>query len=137
MKCTDFSTVIRQLHEQEVRELHAAVAAHGGRYVFFDCDADDADDVWFERQDRYENCDVPCIEGVVNWQGYSTTCYVTEVGLDQYGRLNIVGFTSDQCPSDSTEICEVMTGQLEEVIKLIPETDSVHNVSESLASEQC
>lgn len=128
MKCTNFFSKYMELEAQEYRELAAAVKAHGGEYVFFDCNQDDADDKWNEADD---NDGIPIVNGCYQFMDTDGDIYITRVSLDESGYPQIFGFRSDYgCPSDEDRLYNIQFGYIENIIREIPETEGVHDVRE-------
>lgn len=128
MKCTYFHSKYKELEAQEYRELAAAVKAHGGEYVFFDCDQDDADDKWREA-DGHD--DIPVVNGCHQWMDKDDSFYVTRVSLDESGNPQIFGFRDEYgYPSDEDRLYNIQFGYLDNIITEIPETQEVHDVRE-------
>ena len=124
MKCTYFHSKYKELEAQEYRELAAAVKAHGGEYVFFDCDQDDADDKWREA-DGHD--DIPVVNGCHQWMDKDDSFYVTRVSLDESGNPQIFGFRDEYgCPSDEDRLYNIQFGYLDNIITEIPERSEEH-----------
>ena len=117
-----------ELEAQEHRELTAAIKAHGGEYVFFDCNKDDVDDKWNEANDAD---DMPIVTGYHQLMDKADRFYITRVSLDESGNPVIFGFRSDYGrPSDEDMLYNIQFGYIEDIIREIPETEGVHDVRE-------
>jgi hypothetical protein len=129
MKCTDLYKKYKELDAQERRELAAAVNAHGGEFIFIDCDSDDAEDKWFEN-DEDENA--PIILGSNRYNDESEDYYISRVRVNEYGTPEIYGFRkSGDTPADEQSLDSVEFSHISFITSLIPETDDVKDVSET------
>lgn len=127
MKCTNFYKKYKELEAQEYQELAVAVKAHGGKYVFFDCSQESADDKWYELEDKNQ---IPTIYGSYQWMDENERYYVTRVELNKYGHPIIYGFRNEfGCPSDEDNIYNVEFGYLNNIILEIPETENMADAS--------
>lgn len=128
MKHSNFYKKYKDVEAQEFRELSAALQAHGGEYVFFDCDADDAEENWHNKED-YE--DIPSLYGGYSWMDTSERYLVTRVKLTEEGNVKIYGFRDEfGSPIDEDVIDIIEYGYIEYILDAIPETVEVHDVRE-------
>lgn len=128
MQCTYFHKKYKDLEAQELRELAAAVKAHGGEYIFVDCSSADADEEWFNREDKDE---VPLVLGAYQYMDRDEYFYISRVKLREDGTPRIYGFRDEYGdPSDETLLDTIHFGYINEIISAIPDTDEVHDVRE-------
>lgn len=127
MKHSNFYQKYKDVEAQEYRELQAALKAHGGEYIFFDCDAENAEELWDEKDDRD---DIPAIYGGFGYMDNSERYYVTRVKQHEHG-IGIYGFREEYgSPMDEDRIDIIEYGYIEEILDAIPDTDEVHDVTE-------
>ena len=128
MKNSDLYQKWQELDKQERRELAAAVKAHGGQYVFIDCDGDDAVEKWYESTD-HDN--IPIIHGASKYLDGYDDYYVSKVVAYDSGQVGIYGFRTEyDGPEDEEYIQHIMYAQINLITDMIPETDDVSDVSE-------
>ena len=127
MRNTNLYNEWKALDNWERRELAAAVKAHGGEYIFIDCENDDAEDNWYQRDDKY---DLPIVNGSTDYMEVNEDMYVSRVKVDD-GGLTIYGFCKDGgSPDDEDEITFIAYSHISFITDCIPETDTVKEVSE-------
>ena len=127
MKGTDFYQLYKQLEACEKEELTAAVKAHGGEYIFFDCDSENANDEWFEGE--YDDI-CPIILASLKYDDSFSDFYVTRITLEDGKWLTIYGFRKEfGWPSDERELDMFAYGQIHYITETIPETDDVKDVT--------
>lgn len=128
MKHSNFYKKYKDIEAQEFRELAAALQAHGGEYVFFDCDAEDAEEKWHDK-DNYD--DIPSLYGGYSWMDTSERYLVTRVKRTEEGGVKIYGFRDEfGSPMDEDVIDIIEYGYIEYILDAIPETDEIHDVRE-------
>lgn len=127
MRYSDFYQMYKQLRDQELQELAAAVKAYGDEYIFIDCDGDDAKEKWYERGD-YDN--LPIVHGSTKYLDGYDDYYVSRVKVNEYGGVTIYGFRTDgDNPDDEDYLEHIMPGHICCIIDFIPETETVKDVS--------
>ena len=127
MKGTDFYQLYKQLEACEKEELTAAVKAHGGEYIFFDCDSENANDEWFEGE--YDDI-CPIILASLKYDDIFSDFYVTRITLKDGKWLTIYGFRKEfGWPSDERKLDVFAYGQIHYITETIPETDDVKDVT--------
>ena len=119
MKCTDLYAKYKALDAQERRELIAAVKAHGGEYVFPERD-----------ENGHDNRPIIC--AAFRYSANSGDYKVTRVAVDdEYGALSIYGcHVEDMTFEDVLSYIEFH--HIKYITEMIPATDMVSDVSESL-----
>lgn len=127
MKGTNFYQIYKDLEAREKDELIAAVNAHGGEYVFFDCESENADEEWEEAE--YNNS-CPIILASFRYDDEYSDFYVTRVTVEDGKWLSIYGVRKEYpCLSDENVLDMICTGQIHNVTEEIPETESVKDVA--------
>lgn len=127
MKCTDYNKLYQKIEALEYQELAAAVKAHGGEYIFFDCSQEDVEEVW---SDLDNHDDLPQITGGNKWSDCNSDFYITRVKVDKYGSPVIYGFRAEYgCPEDEDVLSYIEYSYIGCITELIPETDEVTDVS--------
>lgn len=127
MQHTNFTAKYKELEAQERRELAAAIKAHGGEYVFFDCSADDAESKWLET----DADSLPTVYGAFQWFDESTRFYVTRISIGDDGIPRVYGFHEDfRWPNEEDLIYTIDAGYIGELLDWIPETENMHDVRE-------
>lgn len=118
MKHTDLYKKYQALDAQERRELVASIKAHGGEYVFPECDEDGEDNRPVVCA-SFKHADAP---------GDYT---VTRVAVNEHGCLSIYG-----CPIDDETLEDLLYyiefHHISYITAAVPETDVVKDVSESV-----
>lgn len=123
MKHTDFYNQYKYLDALTEDELKAAVKAHGNEYVFIHTDDDD------DNRIAEEKVEAPIIlASTKNMESYEDF-YVTRVAIEDFDSVVVYGFPKDGWSDDERELTDIIHGQLEVVIDLIPETDEVQDVT--------
>lgn len=120
MKHTELYQEYKRLDELERKELIAAVEAHGGEYVFIHLD-DEGD------YDDDERNNAPIISGSYGWMSNYEDFYVSRVEV-RNGFLTLYGWDKEGY-SDEHEIDDVAHGHLGYVTDMIPETETVKDVT--------
>lgn len=135
MKCTNTYNLFKEIDALERRELIAAVMAHGGEYIFFDCSGDenDVDGRWRELEDTYN---IPVVLGSRSWEECHTDYYVTKVTVENGWILHVYGFCKahGNWPSDEDLIDNIEWGHISFITDDIPETEDLKDVSEKKTS---
>lgn len=127
MKCTDYHSAYKEIEAKELQELTAALKAHGGKYVFIDCESEDADDNW---EDTSENPDLVIVLGSRHWDDSYDDFYVSQVILSENGCISFYGFRSKwDSPSNEDEIDSIAFGQISNITAVIAATPEVQDVS--------
>lgn len=129
MKGTDFRQLYKQLEAREKDELIAAVKAHGGEYIFFDCSAEveDIDEDW--RKTRNNEC-IPIILASFRWDDEYSDFYVTRIKVEGDKYLSIYGLRKEGgFPEDEDILDMVHVGHIHYITEEIPETESVKGVT--------
>lgn len=130
MKHTDLYHKWQELQWQELRELKAAVEAHGGKYVFFDCDQENADEAW----DNFSHM-LPVVLADTKYAECLSDYLITKVEIDEGGNLGIYGVRYGSNDLDLEEhIDHVAFTHVSFITDMISETNDVKNVSEGIQS---
>ena len=119
MKHTDFYSLHKQLDERAEKELISAVQAHGEEFIFV--------------RENYvcEYCP-PIIMASTKYMENYEDFYVSRVKIDENGHCIIYGFLKGGCDEDEQELESIAHGQIEYIIDMIPETETVSDVSASV-----
>ncbi len=122
MKHTDYYKQAREIKEKSIRELAAALKAHGGSYTWKNPDADNDDD------EIEESDNIPCIG--FNLDSGPVDVIVYQASVNEDGGVTIVGRYND----DSGDIAEfdpydAFVAHLDFLMDEIPETEEVSDVS--------
>lgn len=134
MKNSNLYQKWQELDKQERRELAAAVKAHGGEYVFIDCESDDAKEKWYESADHN---DIPIIHGATKYLDGYDDYYVSRVVAYDDGQVSVYGFRAEyEGPEDEEYLNYIMYAQINLITDLIPETERVNDVSEQTPIKQ-
>lgn len=127
MKGTDFYQLYKQLEAREKEELTAAVKAHGGEYIFFDCNSENAYDEWFDGE-YYDAC--PIILASLQFDESFSDFYVTRVTLEDGKWLIVYGFHKEYGNPLIEDMIDMFSpGQIHYITEAIPETDDVKDVT--------
>lgn len=127
MKGTDFYQLYKQLEAREKEELIAAVKAHGGEYIFFNCNSENVDDEWSEGE--YDNI-CPIILASFKHDDCFSDIYVTRVTLKNDKWLTVYGFYKEYGGPSNEDIIDMFTpGQIHYITEAIPATDDVKDVT--------
>lgn len=110
MKHTDFHSLIRKIKEQERQELINAVIAHGGHY---------------EWEDEGEK---PIIAANAKYWEDPIDVNITHVYVID-GDLRIYGEEKGSGTPVEIDPCDVFAGHISYIIDMIPETESIKEVS--------
>lgn len=127
MKGTDFYKLYRELQAREMAELVAAVNAHDGSYVFFDCNTDNEglDEIWEEEK---RNC--PMILASSQYDETYSDFYVTKVELTSPNCVDIYGVRAEYgVPLDEDVLDCIHIGHTHYITEDIPETSTVKDVT--------
>ena len=128
MKNSNLHSKWEALDKQERRELAAAVKAHGGQYVFIDCESDNAEVKWRARED-YE--DLPIVHASNKYQDGYEDYYVTKVVVDENNQASIYGFSTEYGSPTCEEYLEyIMYSHIGYITDMIPEINGISDVSE-------
>lgn len=127
MKGTDFYKLYKELEAREKDELIAAVQAHGGEYVFFDCASDNAEEEW-EEAEYNDTC--PIVLASFRHDDSYSDFYVTCVKVTDDKWLSIYGIRKEYpCLSDEDRLDMICYGQIHNITEEIPETEKVKDVA--------
>lgn len=127
MKGTDFYKLYKELEAHEKEELIAAVKAHGGEYIFFDCESENAEEEWEEAE---YNCTCPIILASFRWDEDCSNFYVTRVKVTDNGWLSIYGVRKDYtCLADEDVFDSICFGQIHTITEDIPGTEEIKDVT--------
>lgn len=125
MKHTDLYNEYKKLDELEREELKTAVMAHGGEYIFIHLDDEGG-------YDSEEFGDVPIVAASARYMSAYADFYISRVIMEEDKRLTIYGFLKDGYLDDEEEIESVAHGHFGYITDMIPETEAVKDVSQSI-----
>lgn len=129
MKHTDLYNEYKKLDAIEREELIAAVKAHGGEYIFIHLDDEDG-------CDSEELNDAPIVAASTRYMSAYEDFYISRVIMEEGKHLAIYGFLKDGYLDDEEEIESVAHGHLGYITDMIPETEIVKDVSQSVFAPQ-
>lgn len=129
MKHTDLYNEYKKLDELEREELKAAVMAHGGEYIFIQLNDEDG-------CDSEELNDAPIVAASTRYMSAYEDFYISRVTMEEGKYLTIYGFLKDGYLDDEEEIESVAHGHLGYITDMIPETETVKDVSQSVFAPQ-
>lgn len=129
MKHTDLYNEYKKLDELEREELKAAVMAHGGEYIFIHLDDENG-------CDSEELNDAPIVAASTRYMSAYEDFYISRVTMEEGKYLTIYGFLKDGYLDDEEEIESVVHGHLGYITDMIPETETVKDVSQSVFAPQ-
>ena len=118
MKHTDFYALVNDIKRKEQQELYRALEAHGGSYSW-----------WNAKERCFCDDEYPII--AANVDGYYPSpmdINVRSIFIED-GILNIIGESNEYGELIDLTIDEVFAGHIEYIIDLIPETESINDVT--------
>lgn len=117
MKHTDFYSKVEEIKRQEQRELIEALKAHGGSYS------------WYNEETKEFADEYPCIAVNVDGTFPNPTDVIIHSVSIYNNSLHFVGTDKDYGNSVDFEADDVFAGHLSYIIDLIPETNTVDDVT--------